>query len=371
MTARTFRCDHVGSLLRPPQLLKARADREAGNLEPSALRDVEDDCIRDVVKRQRDSGLAVVTDGDFRRGAFHIDFLNALDGIRWDEMRFHQAFSDGPSKGESPAVFRTFAPVRHTKPITVDDWRFTQSAADSTLAKVTMPSPTFAHYRGGRAAIDPAVYPALESFFADLAAAYAREIAALGAAGCRYVQLDEVHFTFFCDPKMVAQLKARGEDAQGLARTYVKLINDSIKGRPADMAIGVHLCRGNRRSSWVAEGGYEPVAEQLFNEIDADIFLLEYDSDRAGGFEPLRFAPKGKRLVLGLVTTKTGELEREDDLVRRLEEAGRHARVEDLAIGPQCGFASSTGGNKIDMTAQWRKLELCASVARRVWGTAD
>ncbi len=368
---RTFHCDHVGSLLRPAQLLEARAGRDAGRLGSADLRAVEDDCIRDAISRQRDAGLGVITDGDFRRSAFHIDFLNSFDGIRWDEMRFHQPFASGPSEGESPAVFRTFAPIRHKVPITVADWRFAQASAGSTVAKVTMPSPTFAHYRGGRAAIDPAAYPEMGPFFADLAAAYRAEIAALAAAGCRYVQLDEVHFTFFCDPKMVAALRARGEDPQDLARLYVKLINDSVAGRPADMAIGVHLCRGNRRSSWVAEGGYEPVAEQLFNEIDADIFLLEYDSERAGGFEPLRFAPKGKRLVLGLVTSKTGEMEAEDDLVRRIEEAGRHARLDDLAIGPQCGFASSTGGNKIDADAQWRKLALCANVARRVWGRAD
>ena len=367
---RTFRCDHVGSLLRPPELLAARAAHAAGRLDRPGLRAVEDACIRAAVAHQQEAGLGVVTDGDFRRSAFHIDFLNAVGGIRWDEMRFHQSFAAGPSQGESPAVFRTFDKIRHAHPITVADWQFT-AGCTSALAKITMPSPTFAHYRGGRAAVDSAVYPDLDRFFADLAAAYRAEIAALAAAGCRYVQLDEVHFTFFCDAKMVTALKARGDDPDSLARTYVKLNNDSVTERPADMAIGVHLCRGNRRSSWVAQGGYEPVAERLFNEIDADIFLLEYDTERAGGFEPLRFAPRGKRLVLGLVTSKTGEMEQADDLVRRIEAASRYANLDDLAIGPQCGFASSTGGNKIDEPAQWRKLALCGDVARRVWGRAD
>jgi 5-methyltetrahydropteroyltriglutamate--homocysteine methyltransferase len=367
---RTFRCDHVGSLLRPQALMDARASYAGGKLDAAGLRAVEDREIRTAIARQEEAGLAVVTDGDFRRAAFHIDFLNALDGVRWDEMRFHQVFDGGPSKGESPAVFRTSAPIRHKGSITVADWQFAQGCAKG-VAKVTMPSPTFAHYRGGRAAIDERVYPDLDRFFADLAAAYRAEIAALAAAGCRYVQLDEVHFTFFCDPKMVAGLKARGDDPGRLAQTYARLINETIRDRPADMAVGVHLCRGNRRSSWVAEGGYEPVTEVLFNAVDADIFLLEYDSARAGGFEPLRFAPKGKRLVLGLVTSKSGALESADELVARIDEAAHFADIDDLAISPQCGFASSTGGNKIDETAQWRKLALCANAARRVWGRAD
>ncbi|MDB5569272.1 MAG: 5-methyltetrahydropteroyltriglutamate--homocysteine S-methyltransferase [Hyphomicrobiales bacterium] len=367
---RTFRVDHVGSLLRPPRLLEARAAHGAGRLDAAGLRAVEDDCIREAILRQQEAGFAVVTDGDFRRSAFHIDFLNALEGVRWDEMKFDHAFEGGPSQGESPAVFRTSAPIRHVAPITVDDWRFAQSCATAAV-KVTMPSPSFAHYRGGRAAVDPGVYPDMDAFFADLAAAYRAEIAALAAAGCRYVQFDEVHFAFFCDPKMVAALRARGDDPHELAQVYTRLINDCIAERPADMAVGIHLCRGNRRSSWVAEGGYEPIAETLFNAIEADVFLLEYDSARAGGFEPLRFAPRGKRLVLGLVTSKSGELEPQDELVRRIEEAARFADIDDLAIGPQCGFASSTGGNRIDEAAQWRKLALCADVARRVWGRTD
>ena len=364
-----FRADHVGSLKRSPELLAARAGHATGGLSSEALRALEDRHIREIVRRQEDIGLKIVTDGDQRREAFHIDFLNRIGGVQWDAMRFHQAFQSGGSEGDSPAVFRTLAKIRHVAPICVEDFRFLAAATKAT-PKVTMPSPSFAHYRGGRAAVDEKVYPDMADFFADLAAAYRAEIAALGAAGCRYVQLDEVHFTFFCDPKMVAALKARGDDPDDLAGTYARLINESVRARPADMSVGVHLCRGNRRSSWVAEGGYEPVAERLFNDIDADIFLLEYDSERAGGFEPLRFVPRGRRVVLGIVTSKFPQLESEDELVRRIEDAARFCPLEQLAISPQCGFASSTEGNNVSMDDQWRKLERVVRVAERVWGSA-
>lgn len=363
----TFRVDHVGSLLRPPDLMQARRAFATGEMDRESLRKVEDEEIHRAIARQQSAGLKVVTDGDFRRSAFHIDFLNALEGVRWDDSSFQQAFVGGPSHGESPAVFRTTDRIRHRADITVDDWRHAQACAAVT-AKVTMPSPTFAHYRGGRAAIDLQAYPDLDEFFADLAAAYRAEIAALAAAGCRYVQFDEVHLAFLCDPKLVSALEERGDDPERLAKTYARLINEAVGGRPPGMAFGIHLCRGNRRSSWVAEGGYDPIAELLFNMIDADVFLLEYDSERAGGFEPLRHCPRGKRIVLGLVSSKTDELEPSDALVRRIEDASRHASVDDLGIGPQCGFASSTGGNLITEATQWRKLELCSEVAQRVWG---
>ncbi|MGE3245191.1 MAG: 5-methyltetrahydropteroyltriglutamate--homocysteine S-methyltransferase [Beijerinckiaceae bacterium] len=364
-----FRADHVGSLKRSPALLAARQDFAAGKLEAAALRAIEDAAVRDAVARQEAAGLGVVTDGDQRREAFHIDFLNRIGGISWDDRRFHHAFQSGGSAGESPAVFRTSAKIRHIEPVTVADFAFLAGAAKAT-PKVTLPSPSFAHYRGGRAAVDSAAYPDMAEFFADLAAAYRAEIAALGNVGCRYVQLDEVHFTFFCDPKMVAALKARGDDPDELAAVYARLINESVAARRPDMSIGVHLCRGNRRSSWVAEGSYDPVAERLFNTIDADIFLLEYDTDRAGGFEPLRFVPKDKHVVLGIVTSKFPELESEDELVRRIEEASRFCPLEQLALSPQCGFASSTEGNKLAADDQWRKLERIVKVAERVWGTA-
>ncbi len=363
-----FRADHVGSLKRSPLLLEARQRFQAQKIGAGELRAVEDAEIRRVIGRQEQAGFPVVTDGDMRREAFHIDFLNRIGGIAWDSMQFYQPFQSGGSEGESPAVFRTTAKIRHQGPICDDDFRFL-AANTKASPKVTLPSPSFAHYRGGRAAVDQTVYPEMEEFFADLGAAYAAEIAALGAAGCRYVQLDEVHFTFFCDPRMVSALRARGDDPDDLAAIYTSLINASVAHRPAGMSIGVHLCRGNRRSSWVAEGGYDPVAEKLFNEIDADIFLLEYDSDRAGGFEPLRFVPKGKRVVLGIVTSKHPELESEDYLVRRIEEAARFCPVEQLGLSPQCGFASSTEGNKLSEDDQWRKLERIVQVAQKVWGS--
>jgi 5-methyltetrahydropteroyltriglutamate--homocysteine methyltransferase len=366
-TKKLFRADQVGSLLRPEQLRQARAEHSLGRLDDAALAAIEDDCIVTAIRRQEEAGLHAITDGDFRRGAFHIDFLTQLRGIAWDARRFTEGFKHGEGAGESPAVFVTTAPIAHDHDISVDAFRFL-AGHTTRCAKVTLPSPSFAHCRGGRAAIDRAAYPDLDGFFEDLAAAYRAEIAALAAAGCRYVQLDEVHYTFFCDPNLAAALRARGDDPEELGRTYAKLINASIASRPSDMAIGVHLCRGNRRSSWVAQGGYEPVAEALFNTIDADAFLLEYDSDRAGGFEPLRFVPPGKRVVLGLVTSKSGELESDDLLRRRIDEAAQFCPLDQLALSPQCGFASSTEGNRLDEQAQWDKLALVARVAAQVWG---
>lgn len=364
-----FRADHVGSLLRPDRLLEAREAHAAGTVSADELRAVEDDCIRDAVRRQEDLGLHAVTDGDYRREAFHIDFLTRLDGIKWRPARFAHGFQEGAGEGHSPAVFAVTGKVAHVEPITVEDFRFLRSATTRT-AKVAMPSPSFAHCRGGRAAIDADAYPELRPFFDDLARAYRAEIAALAEAGCRYVQLDEVHYTFLCDPEMVAGFKARGDDPDDLAVTYAKLINDSIAGRPDDMAVSVHLCRGNHRSAWVAQGGYEPVAELLFNTIEADRFLLEYDTDRAGGFEPLRFVPKGKTVVLGLVTTKTDDMETADGLKRRIDEASRYVPLDQLALGPQCGFASSVPGNKISAASQDAKLALIVKVAEEIWGSA-
>lgn len=369
MSGPRFRADHVGSLLRPERLLEARRRYEAGEIAADALRGIEDACIREVVQRQEALGLHAITDGDYRRGAFHIDFLTRLDGIEWGPSPFRHSFQGGTSTGESPAVFFTTGKVAHRAPIAVEDFAYLNSVTART-PKVTLPSPSFAHCRGGRAAIDPGVYPDLDPFFDDLAAAYRSEIAALAEAGCRYIQLDEVHYTFLCDPKMVAGFRARGDDPDMLARTYAKLINESIAERPADMTVGVHLCRGNRRSSWVAEGGYEPIAELLFNEIAADSFFLEYDSDRAGGFEPLRFVPKGKTIVLGLVTTKTNDMETADGLKRQIEEAARFVPLDQLALSPQCGFASSVPGNKISAETQDAKLALIVKVAEEVWGTA-
>ncbi|MSQ71265.1 MAG: 5-methyltetrahydropteroyltriglutamate--homocysteine S-methyltransferase [Betaproteobacteria bacterium] len=364
-----FRADQVGSLLRPAKLVAARVQREAGSLSAGELRKVEDACIREAVTRQEDAGLCAISDGDFRRATFHIDFLNSIEGIRFNPKPFQVPFQQGPAKGHSPAVFETTAKIRHVRDICVEDFNALQAMTART-AKVAMPSPSFAHARGGRPAIDSKAYPELGPFFDDLARAYAEEIAALGRAGCRYVQLDEVHFTFFCDPKLVSVYKARGEDPLQMAQTYARLINDAIALRPADMAIGVHLCRGNMKSSWVAQGGYEPVAEHMFNSIACDRFLLEYDDERSGGFEPLRFVPKGKMVVLGLVTSKTGALESADDLKRRIDEAAKYVPLEQLALSPQCGFACMVEGNLLSEEEQWAKLALIAKVASDVWGSA-
>lgn len=364
-----YRADQVGSLLRPPALLEAREKHKDGQISREDLVAVEDAAIRDVVRRQEDIGLHAITDGDFRRSSFHIDFLTQIDGITWQPSSFLKGFTGGIGAGHSPAVFATTAPIRHTKPIAVSDFRFLADVTTRT-PKVTLPSPSFAHCRGGRAAIDETVYPDLDLFFHDLAAAYRDELTALSGAGCTYVQLDEVHFAFLCDPKLVDGFLARGDDPDVLARTYAALINESVAGRSPDMSVCVHLCRGNHRSSWVAEGGYEPVAELLFNEVDVDGFFLEYDSDRSGGFAPLRFVPPGKQVVLGLVSSKTGEMESADVLKRRIDEAAQYVPLDQLALSPQCGFASSVPGNKITADDQWRKLELVVQVAEEVWGSA-
>jgi 5-methyltetrahydropteroyltriglutamate--homocysteine methyltransferase len=368
MTKPLLRADHVGSLLRPQRLKDARARHEQGHMSAAELRAIEDECIRDAVRRQETAGLRVVSDGDFRRSAFHIDFLTKIEGIVWRDRPFAIGFQ-GTSNDNSPLVFEVNAKIRHVQDIAIEDFRFTQ-ASTSALAKVALPAPSFVHARGGRDAIDRAAYPDLDDFYLDLAAAFRAEISALAVAGCRYIQLDEVHYTFFCDPRLVEMFRSRGDDPASLALIYAKLINGAFQDRPDDMIAGVHLCRGNRRSAWVASGGYEPVAEILFNEIAADRFLLEFDDARSGGFEPLRFVPKGKIVVLGLVSSKTSEMETADALKRRIEEAARYVPIEQLALSPQCGFASSVEGNIVTEDAQWSKLALIAKVAEDVWGTA-
>ncbi|HEX4112526.1 MAG TPA: 5-methyltetrahydropteroyltriglutamate--homocysteine S-methyltransferase [Stellaceae bacterium] len=368
MTKPVLRADHVGSLLRPQRLKDARTQNQQGQLSAAKLRAVEDECIREVLRRQEAAGFHVVSDGDFRRSAFHVDFLTEIQGIVWRQRPFVQTFQ-GLAHDNSPLVFEVTEKIRHVRDIAVEDFKFTQSETEA-LAKVTLPAPSFVHARGGRDAIDRNAYPDLDDFYRDLAAAFRAEIAALAAAGCRYVQLDEVHYTFFCDPKLVEMFKSRGDDPRALALAYAKLINDSFRDRPADLIAGVHLCRGNRRSAWVAEGGYEPVAELLFNEMKVDRFLLEYDDARSGGFEPLRFVPKGKMVVLGLVSSKKSDMETADQLKRRIEEAAHYVPIEQLALSPQCGFASSVAGNIVTEAAQWAKFELIARVAEEVWGAA-
>jgi 5-methyltetrahydropteroyltriglutamate--homocysteine methyltransferase len=363
-----FRADHVGSLLRPPALLAARERFRVGDLGAAELRGLEDDAVREAVARQESLGLMAATDGEFRRGLWHLDFLlsftNVVAAPSPVSVRFHSEEGD---RDRLPTALRIDGPLRRARPIVVDHFRFLKSVA-RVEPKVTIPSPSVLHFRGGRRAVDAGAYPDIEAFFTDLTRAYTEEIRDLAAAGCRYLQIDEVNLAYLCDPRLRDEVSQMGEDPAELPRTYARLINAAIAGRPSDMTVCLHLCRGNFESAWLAEGGYEPVAETLFNEIDADGYFLEFDSPRAGDFAPLRLVPAGKRVVLGLVTTKRGQLERADDLKRRIDEASRVLPLEQLALSPQCGFASGERGNRLTADEQWAKLALVADVAREVWG---
>jgi 5-methyltetrahydropteroyltriglutamate--homocysteine methyltransferase len=370
MTLRTtppFRADHVGSFLRPPELLEAREQHKQGALSKAQLRAVEDKAIRDIVRFQEELGLQGITDGEFRRTYFHVDFLEQLAGIAVKggiAVSFH---SSSGTVDFAPPVMHVTDKVRHVKPIQLEDYRFLTSCTKRT-PKVTIPSPTMLHFRGGRGAISKDAYPDLEAFYADVAAAYRAELKALGDAGCRYVQLDDTNLAYLCDPKMREGARQRGDDPDVLPRRYASLINAAIADRPAGMVACVHLCRGNFQSAWAAEGGYEPVAEVLFNELKVDAYFLEYDDARSGDFSPLRFVPKDKIVVLGLVTTKVGELESKDDLKRRIEQASRIVPLEQLCLSPQCGFSSTVHGNEIARASQAAKLRLVVETAREVWG---
>jgi 5-methyltetrahydropteroyltriglutamate--homocysteine methyltransferase len=360
-----FRADHVGSLLRPARLRAARADHAAGRLGAGALRAIEDEEIIAAIAKQEAIGLRAATDGEFRRAYWHFDFLAGLQGVEMYEPAQKVAF-----KGATlPHALRVTDRIKWRRPVMIEDFRFTAGHVRRAVAKQTIPSPSVLHFRGGRQAIDRAVYPELDGFFADLGTAYHDAVAAFAAAGCRYLQLDEVNIAYLCDPEQIEGLKRRGEHVEGLLEIYADLINRAIAGRPADMVVSMHLCRGNFRSTWIASGGYEPVAEVLFNRIGVDAYFMEYDSERAGGFAPLRFVPRGNKIVvLGLVTSKTGALESKDDLKRRIEEASRYLPLEQLALSPQCGFASTEEGNLLTEAEQWAKLELCVTVAEEVWG---
>jgi 5-methyltetrahydropteroyltriglutamate--homocysteine methyltransferase len=369
-TAPPFRADHVGSFLRPKELLEAR-DRffQKKEISRAELRAVEDKAIRDIVRFQEDLGLHGITDGEFRRTYFHIDFLEQLHGV---ETRGGLMAHFHSKKGEvdfAPPVLRVTDKVRHVKPIQAEDFKFLKSATTRT-PKVTIPSPTMLHFRGGREAISKEAYPDLDAFFDDVARAYRAEIKALADAGCRYLQLDDTNLAYLCDPKMREGARARGDDPDELPRRYARFINAAIAERPAGMTICTHLCRGNFKSAWVAEGSYEPVAEVLFNELNVDGYFLEYDDERSGDFAPLRFVPKGKIVVLGLVTTKLGDLEPKDLLKRRIDEAARYVPLEQLCLSPQCGFSSTVHGNEIAREAQAAKIRLVVETAREVWGTA-
>jgi 5-methyltetrahydropteroyltriglutamate--homocysteine methyltransferase len=363
-----FRADHVGSLLRPPALLAERERKRRGEITAEELRRAEDAAIREIVALQEEIGLEVVTDGEFRRTLWHMDFLTQFANVAVArsavKVSFHTAAGDIQRE---PSALRITGKLARPHPIFVDHFAFLKSIAKAT-PKLTIPSPSILHFRGGRAAIDAVAYPEMDAFYADLGRVYAEEVSDLAAAGCRYLQLDEVNFAYLCDPKLRQQVKNIGEDPDTLPHTYAKLLNAVIAGRPADMQVCMHLCRGNFKSAWVAEGGYEPVAEVLFNEIEIDGYFMEYDDPRSGSFEPLRFLPKGKTVVLGLVTTKLGKLESKDDLKRRIEQAAKYAPLDQLALSPQCGFASTVEGNNVSLQDEIAKLRLVVEVANEVWG---
>jgi 5-methyltetrahydropteroyltriglutamate--homocysteine methyltransferase len=368
MSHAPFRADHVGSFLRPKALLDARAGFQADTVSADELRAAEDDAIRGVITMQEDLGFQGVTDGEFRRTFFHTDFLLQLQGVDeagGTQVHFHR--HDGHELEYAPPIMAITGPLRHVKPIQRADFAFL-AANSSHRPKVTIPSPTMLHFRGGRDAIDAATYPDLDQFYADLSAAYRTEIASLAAAGCRYLQLDDTNLAYLCDDTQRENARRRGLDPDDLPRLYARIINDAIRDRPADMTVCVHLCRGNYRSSWAAEGGYEPVAEVLLNDLAVDGYFLEYDDARSGDFAPLRFLPSGKRVVLGLVTTKLGELENPADVKRRIDEATRFAPLDQLALSPQCGFSSTVHGNDVSFGQQTAKLQLVMDVARDVWG---
>ncbi|MET0247313.1 MAG: 5-methyltetrahydropteroyltriglutamate--homocysteine S-methyltransferase [Sphingomonas sp.] len=364
-----FRADHVGSFLRPKALIDAREAYRAGTIDASALRGVEDDAIRGVVEFQEGLGLDSITDGEFRRTYFHTDFLLQLDGVEeagGTQVKFHQ--HGGKELAYAPPVMKIAGKISHARDIQRADYEFLASCTSRT-PKVTIPSPTMLHFRGGRDAIDATAYPDLDDFYSDLAAAYRAEIASLADAGCRYLQLDDTNLAYLCDDTQRENARKRGMDPDELPRLYARIINESIRDKPDDMVVCVHLCRGNFRSSWAAEGGYEPVAEVLFNELNIDGYFLEYDDPRSGDFAPLRHLPKGKTVVLGLVTTKLGELETADDVKRRIDEAAQFAPLDQLALSPQCGFSSTVHGNDIEVEQQAAKMRLVIDVANQVWGS--
>jgi 5-methyltetrahydropteroyltriglutamate--homocysteine methyltransferase len=364
-----FRAEHVGSLLRPAYLLEARAGHAAGRLSAADLREVEDRAIAEAVALQRSVGLRSITDGEYRRTYFHLDFLRKLDGVECSEPETRIGL-DGKSTLVPPAI-RVTGRVRHGRAIQVADFAYLQSlAAAGCVSKVTIPSPTMLHFRGGRAGISAEHYPELEpAFYEDVAQAYADELAALAQAGCRYVQLDDTNLAYLCDEHMRAQTRQRGDDPFELPFRYAEFINRVVALKPQGMTIGIHLCRGNFRSTHAASGGYEPVAEALLKAMNVDVYFLEYDDERSGGFAPLRYLPGGKTVVLGLLSSKFAALESVDDIRRRIEDAARYVPLEQLALSPQCGFSSTVHGNDISFDVQKAKLARVVEIADAVWGS--
>jgi 5-methyltetrahydropteroyltriglutamate--homocysteine methyltransferase len=358
-----FRADHVGSLLRTKPLKEARAKREQGQISAAELKTIEDAEIRKIIARQEEIGLKSVTDGEFRRAWWHFDFLGKLDGVELVTTEQGVQFAGVQTKAEVPMVKGKIGFSGHPM---LEHFKFLKANTKQT-PKMTIPSPSMLHYRGGRTAIAPGLYPDMQEYFRDLGAAYAKAVRAFYDAGCRYLQIDDCSFAYFCDPGQRKMLADRGDDPAKLPEDYAGMINRALADRPKDLTITMHACRGNFRSTFIASGGYEPIADLLFNRVDVDAYFLEWDTDRAGGFEPLRYLPKHKQVVLGLVTTKTGTLEAKDAIRRRINEAAKHASLEQLCLSPQCGFASTEEGNILAEEEQWAKLAMIVGLAREVW----
>ncbi|MGH6784099.1 MAG: 5-methyltetrahydropteroyltriglutamate--homocysteine S-methyltransferase [Sphingomicrobium sp.] len=366
MAAKTlpFRADHVGSFLRPAALKEARAKREKGAITAGELKAVEDREIEKIIKKQEDIGLQLATDGEFRRSWWHFDFFRGLDGVESYQADKGIQFAGVQTKAEAIRITGKIGFSGHPM---LDHFRFLK-AHTKVMPKMTIPAPGVFHFRQGRQAISKDVYPDLEPFFDDVAQAWRQAVRAFYDAGCRYLQLDDTTWAMLCSPKEREASRKRGDDPDALPPRYARMINHAIKDRPADLTVTMHSCRGNFRSTWIAEGGYEPVAETMLRDVAVDGYFLEYDSDRAGGFEPLRFLPKGgKQVVLGLVTSKSGRLERKDDIKRRIDEATKYVAIEQLGLSPQCGFASTEEGNILAEEEQWAKLAMIVELADDVW----
>jgi 5-methyltetrahydropteroyltriglutamate--homocysteine methyltransferase len=366
-----FRADHVGSLLRPPELLLARAERQAGRISAAELRQVEDRAIGDAARMQEEIGFQGVTDGEFRRGSWHMDFLYRISGVEKTDTTLRIQFRNEAGPVEAAlGAFRIGHRLRLDKTIFAEDFAYLKSAAPAgTVAKLTIPSPSMLHYRGGRAVIDQAAYPEMDAFWHDLAEVYRKEIAGLAVLGCTYLQLDDTSLAYLNDPAQRAYVTGIGGDGDKQHLTNIRLINAALAGKPTGMTVCTHMCRGNFRSSWVAEGGYDHVAEALFGELAVDGFFLEFDDARSGGFAPLRFVPRGKkRVVLGLVTSKLPALESKDELKRRIDEAAKYVPLDQLCLSPQCGFSSTVDGNALTIDEEKAKLRLVVETAREVWG---
>ncbi|KAJ7155345.1 hypothetical protein C8R43DRAFT_426322 [Mycena crocata] len=363
------RADHVGSFLRPTVVHESRAALKANTLDAEGLRKVEDAEISTLVEQERAVGIKSISDGEFRREYFHLDFIEHIEGIRITKNTL-----TGDKNDATVPTISVVGKLKHVKPIQLADYLFLQERIDASkkeVVKVAIPSPTMVHFRGGRSSIDLAAYPNLDDFFEDLAAVYRQEIKILAEAGCKFLQFDDTNLAYLCDLKMREAAAGRGEDLNTLPRQYAQLINSALRDRPANMTVGIHLCRGNFRSRHFAEGGYEPIAEVLFQQLDVDVYFLEFDTERAGTFEPLRFLPKGEKVVvLGLVSSKVAELESKEFIKARIAEAAKFAPLEQLALSPQCGFSSTVHGNEITMADQWAKMKLVHEIATDVWGPA-